>query len=368
MAAACALLAGGIAQGVGAGPGSPARADLLGSAAGAHDSTNRGASEDRAVRTPTQPSHPSTPGSGGLPFPTQPTPTKPPTPGNGGGNTSTQPTPTKPPTPGNGGSTPNPTPPTPKPPTPGNGGSTPNPTPPTPKPPTPGNGGSTPNPILVPPVAPEAPVVPVIPGGGTTAASPRSGGAGPTIAATVAAAVPSRVPTSGLAAGRGPVTIHVFVDLGDPDDAAAHLRITPVLLRRVATDGTATVLLSPLCMGRDANSIEAAAAMLAASRQNRAWSVAAGLAGTRLSRDGDWLTAATLKRVVVSVKGLTTTRFLNDAKARVVYRDLNIIRQSARASGVTATPSYVVTGGKGKRVVTRPDSVNDILAAIEAVQ
>ena len=263
----------------------------------------------------------------------------------------------------------------------------------------PGNGGGR-NPIAPPQAAPPQPVLPPNPiapsrpsGDPAPARSPRdnspspargdrgsgtpatggtsrtgTGGGSTTPATTPTTAVPSGVRTRGLAAGRGPITIKAYVDLGDPDDAYAHLAISPDLLDAVASDGTARVLLCPLVTGRDVNSIEAARVLLAASRQNRAWQVAAGLARTRLTRDGDWLTTATLRRVVRSAKRVSAKRLARDAKARRAVRDLNRVRKAARADRVRTTPAFVVEGPGGERVVTNPEGLSEVMGAVDAVR
>ncbi len=204
--------------------------------------------------------------------------------------------------------------------------------------------------------------------GGTSGTGVGTGSGDTTPATTPTTAVPSGVRTRGLAAGRGPITIKAYVDLGDPDDAYAHLAISPDLLDAVASDGTARVLLCPLVTGRDVNSIEAARVLLAASRQNRAWQVAAGLARTRLTRDGDWLTKATLRTVVRSAKRVSAKRLARDAKARRAVRDLNRVRKAARADRVRTTPAFVVEGPGGERVVTDPDGLGEVMGAVNAVR
>ena len=204
--------------------------------------------------------------------------------------------------------------------------------------------------------------------GGTSGAGTGAGSGSTTPATTPTTAVPSGVRTRGLTAGRGPITIKAYVDLGDPDDAYAHLAISPDLLDAVASDGTARVLLCPLVTGRDVNSIEAARVLLAASRQNRAWQVAAGLARTRLTRDGDWLTTATLRTVVRSAKRVSAKRLARDAKARRAVRDLNRVRKAARADRVRATPAFVVEGPGGERVVTDPEGLGEVMGAVDAVR
>lgn len=223
-----------------------------------------------------------------------------------------------------------------------------------------GNGGG--NPGTAPPGRPTTPGPPAVPGGGN--GSGGNGGGKP----DPAMAVPKGVPTAGLAVGTGVVQVHEYVDLGDMGDARAHQRVVPALLRQVAAEGLGSVVLRPLVMGRDANSTEAAAALIAASRQNRAWFVAGHLVTARTARGGDWITPASLRAIGRSISGLAVTRFVRDAASRAVYPQLNTIRREAQAAKVTVTPAFVVKGPGGTRVVSDPGTAADVIRAIGEVR
>ncbi len=258
-----------------------------------------------------------------------------------------------------------------------------------------GNGGGE-NPIITPPAVPR-PATPVTPGapvaprnpivppgqggssGGSSGGSPSTGGGGGPAggggsgrgggtATTPTAAVPRTMPTSGMSAGRrGAVEVRYFVDLGDLVSATAHLTIVPTVLSRMAVGGLGTVTLRPLMTGRDANSTEAACALVAASQQNRAWQVAQSLATARSTIDGDWLSTSTLRSIAKRISGLAVSRFVQGATGRACYRQLTAVRAEARASRVGSSPAFVVKGSGGTRVVMSPGSADDVMDAVAAV-
>ena len=263
-----------------------------------------------------------------------------------------------------------------------------------------GNGGGG-NPIITPPavprpatpvtpgspVAPRNPIVPPSQGGssgGSSGGSPSTGGGGGPAgggggrgggsgqgggtATTPAAAMPRTMPTSGMSAGRkGAVEVRYFVDLGDLVSATAHLTIVPTVLSRMAVGGLGTVTLRPLMTGRDANSTEAACALVAASQQNRAWQVAQSLATARSTIDGDWLSTSTLRSIGKRISGISVGRFVQGATGRACYRQLTAVRAEARASRVGSSPAFVVKGSGGTRVVMSPGSADDVMGAVAAV-
>ncbi len=224
-----------------------------------------------------------------------------------------------------------------------------------------GNGGGGGNPVITPPGRPGNPGGPAIPGGG---GGSRPGGTAP----GPAVVVPKGVPTAGLAAGSGAVQVRAYVDLGNIADAQAHQRVVPALLQKVAAEGLGSIALRPLVMGRDANSIEAAGALIAASRQNRAWFVAGHLISARTTKKGDWITPASLRSIGKAIGGLAVARFVRDATSRSVYPQLNTIRREAVAAKVTVTPTFVVKGPRGTRVVSNPGSAAEVMSAIGEVR
>ncbi len=230
-------------------------------------------------------------------------------------------------------------------------------------------------PAPVTPGSPSASRNPIAPGNGGGASGSGSGGGSPsggarpggaTTTTPTVGSVPRNVPTSGMRAGRGATSISYFVDLGDLASASAHLSLVPTVLSRLSSESLGTIMLRPLMTGRDANSTEAACALVAGSQQNRAWVVAAALATARTTTDGDWLRTATL-RSIGQRSGMSVTRFVKGATSRSCYRQLTAIRTEARAAKVGSSPAYVVKGASGTRVVMSPGSVDQVFAAISAV-
>ncbi len=199
---------------------------------------------------------------------------------------------------------------------------------------------------------------------GSRNAAPATGGGSPASAGAIAApAVPRGMPTRGLSAGSGPVAVMVYMDLSHPADAATYLSVTTRLLSRVASDRSATLTFSPIIMGSDSNSMEAALAILAGANQNKTWCVTAQVATLRSTRGGDWINRTALRSIARSC-GISSARFVRDATGNRLYPRLNAIRQQAQADGVGATPSYVVKGGSGSQTVANPGSADAVVAAI----
>ena len=178
--------------------------------------------------------------------------------------------------------------------------------------------------------------------------------------------VPKGLATQGLRAGSGPVDVTVYMDLSDSADASTYLSVTTRLLARVANERSATITFSPLIMGSDSNSMEAALAVLAGANQNRTWCVTGQVAATRSMRGGDWINRTVL-RSIARACGLSSRRFVRDATGNRLYPRLNDIREQAQADGVGATPSYVVKGDGGAQVVVNPGSADAVASAISGV-
>lgn len=230
-----------------------------------------------------------------------------------------------------------------------------------------------------PPATPPAPVTrPGAPGatGGPGTPAPGEppgvggvggGGGGGGASAGPEQAVPRGMMTSGLTAGRGSVQVRYFTDLGDVASASAHLSIIPGLLGRVAADGVATLAIRPLVVTGQADSAEAACALVAAGQQNRAWQAAHHLAATRVTTDGDWVSARTLRSVARKVAGLDAARFVRAAVNRACFPRLNRLRTEARAAGVGSSPEYVITGARGATRLPAPATIDQVIEAIASV-
>ena len=207
-------------------------------------------------------------------------------------------------------------------------------------------------PDLPPPAAPPiASSVPVDRGGGSTDAP----------------ALPGGVSSSGLTAGAGSVDIREYVDMSSAACGKSHQRIVPTLLRRVAAEGLGSVSLRPLITSRDMNSTEAGTAIIAAGLQDKAWEVTAALFRAR-GAGGDWVNPAVLRSIAKATDGLRVTKFMRDAGGIDMYPQLSAIKQEARAAGITVTPAFVVRGPSGSKVVTKPSSASQVIAAIKSVQ
>lgn len=162
--------------------------------------------------------------------------------------------------------------------------------------------------------------------------------------------------------------VREYVDLGDATCAAVHERVVPGLMQGIAATGMGALTLRPLITGPDQERLQAAVAVIAAARQDRAWQVTGALFRAQGTPGSDWVNRTTLRAVASGAGGLAITRFLRDAQGPSAYSQLNAIRKEARRAGVTVTPAFVVRGPGGTRVVQAPTSADVVLAAARAVQ
>lgn len=213
------------------------------------------------------------------------------------------------------------------------------------------------------------PVVPPRPGSGDSGDGTRTTPTPSGAAGGSPPVVPRSVATDGLWAGtRGGVEVREYVDFGDAACAAAHERVVPALMLAIANEDMGALALRPLITGSDQERLQAAVAVIAAARQDRAWQVTSALFRAQGTSGSDWVNRTTLRGIASGIGGLAVTRFLRDAHSRSAYPQLNAIRQEARKAGVTVTPAFVVRGPGGTRMVRAPESADAVLAAVRAVQ
>lgn len=227
-----------------------------------------------------------------------------------------------------------------------------------------------PNPITPAPTRPGSPATPANPiAGGNAPASPGTRTGGTTTTPGTLSPVPRGVRTSGLTAGRGQAQVRYFADLGDVATASGHMAVIPSLLARLSSEGLGTIALRPLVVTGDANSTEAACAVIAAIGPNRAWYVAHHLAAARVTRDGNWVTPAVLGAVARKIAGLSAKpqQFVRASSSRACFPQLNRFRLEATRAGVGSSPTYVITGDGGTTRLAAPASVEQVVDAIRGV-
>ncbi|MSO44733.1 MAG: hypothetical protein EXQ74_05445 [Thermoleophilia bacterium] len=184
-----------------------------------------------------------------------------------------------------------------------------------------------------------------------------------------AVALTKSLPQSGFAIGTpgAPVTVTEFIDPQCPVCKNASDRTIPDIITGPVTDGTATLVIEPLTLiGSDSST--AAIAIAAAAQQNKAWPFTEILYANQGAENSGWATEELLTAIAAAVPGLDvaawTTARTTDAVGTAVFAAAD----RAKAANVNATPTFMITGPGGTRMITGAVEPAAILSAIEAVR
>jgi protein-disulfide isomerase len=176
--------------------------------------------------------------------------------------------------------------------------------------------------------------------------------------APAAPSVLRAVPQHGLVLGSpsAPVTLVEFADLQCPYCGIVARDALPSIVRDYVRTGKVRVVFEGLAfLGPDSDT--ALRAVLAAGRQNRAWSMLEGLYQRQGGENSGWVTEGLLRQVGGEIAGLDTARMLRDRSS--VDREIAAAQRLAERVGVTGTPSFLA-GRSGGRL--RPVELTELTA------
>jgi protein-disulfide isomerase len=176
------------------------------------------------------------------------------------------------------------------------------------------------------------------------------------------------IPQEGDRLGRpdAPVEIAEYADLQCPFCASAATETVPRVVDKYVRDGPARLVFRPLTfIGED--SMRGALAAAAAGEQNKMWEFVEYLYGEQKGENGGWLSDALIAEAAAEV-GLDTAKF-DAARGADPAREL-VARaaQSAQTDGVNSTPTFIVSGPKGKIVVQDYRNEAELDAAVQSVR
>jgi protein-disulfide isomerase len=176
------------------------------------------------------------------------------------------------------------------------------------------------------------------------------------------------IPQSGqaLGAASAPVEIQEFADLQCPYCAQAARETIPPLVERWVRPGTVRISFQPVAfVGPD--SVRGATAALAAGQQNRLWQFVEAIYGEQGAENSGWLDDELVGATAAAV-GVGRDRFEADRASSSVQEAFQRIAFQAQAAGVRSTPTFVIRGPGGVRVIAGVPGTGDLDAAIEAVR
>ena len=163
-----------------------------------------------------------------------------------------------------------------------------------------------------------------------------------------------------------PVTVREFIDPQCPVCKAASETTVPAIIEGPVADGTAKLIIEPLTfLGSDSSN--GALAIAAAANQNRGVTFTEILLANQGKENSGWISDALLTQIAGAIPGLEVATWDTDRKGTEVGDALFATSDRATADGVNATPTFVITGPGGKKVITGASQPKEVLDAIEAV-
>ena len=179
----------------------------------------------------------------------------------------------------------------------------------------------------------------------------------------------SEIPQRGTTLGEAdaPVEISIYEDYQCPFCGQFSRETLPGVIANHVRNGEATVESRPMTfLGPD--SFEAAGAALAAGGQDRYWQYHSLLFENQRAENSGYVTDEFLGELARQVPGLDVAAWNDRRAAGYGESELREVEAEARAAGIDATPTVVVSGPAGERVLGGEDGAAEVSAAVREVK
>lgn len=177
------------------------------------------------------------------------------------------------------------------------------------------------------------------------------------------------IPQNGLVLGdqAAKVTLYEYGDLQCPVCKAFSEGIVPEVIDSKVRDGDAKLEFRNFVIIGD-ESIPAAAAAIAAGRQDRGWSFVELFYRNQGVEASGYVTGEFLTEIARGAGVPDLSRWDRDRKSAAVLAQVKRESEEAQSLGMTGTPSFAVSGPatQGKEVLGTPGDAGTLEAAIEA--
>jgi protein-disulfide isomerase len=192
--------------------------------------------------------------------------------------------------------------------------------------------------------------------------------AGETVGVTKTLDLVKGIPQAEFTLGKpgAPVTVREFIDPQCPVCKAASETTVPAIIEGPVADGTAKLIIEPLTfIGSESST--GALAIAAAARQDRGVTFTEILLANQGKENSGWVSDALLTDIAGKIPGIDVATWESDRQGTEVGDAVFAASDRATANGVNATPTFVITGPGGKKVITGASEPKAVLDAIEAV-
>ncbi len=178
----------------------------------------------------------------------------------------------------------------------------------------------------------------------------------------------SGIAQEGDALGRpgAPVEIVEYADLQCPFCAEASREAVPALVDRYVRDGSARLVFRPLSFIGD-DSQRGALAAAAAGEQGKMWQFVEKVFARQGGENSGWLSDALISEVATEV-GLDTSVFARARTGDSARAAVARAAQRAQSDGISSTPTFVVSGPRGRVVVDDYRNLEEFDRAVRTVR
>jgi len=176
------------------------------------------------------------------------------------------------------------------------------------------------------------------------------------------------IPEKGFTIGKAsaPVTVREYIDPQCPVCEAASTKTIPGIIKGPVKDGTAKLIIEPLTfIGPDSS--DAALAIAAAAQQDKGFAYTEILYANQGQENSGWATDEVLTGIASATPGLDVEAWKTARSGEAAANAVFASSDRGQASGVSATPTFVVKGPGGTKVITGAVDSSEVINAIEAV-
>lgn len=204
--------------------------------------------------------------------------------------------------------------------------------------------------------------------GGSSSSDSSASSGGSVAGATAVLAMTKGIPQSGFTVGKAsaPVKVKEFLDPQCPVCRKASTDAVPALLKGPVRAGEASLTVEPLTfIGSDSST--AALAIAAAAEQDRGFVYSDIVYANQGAENSGWATEDLLTGIASAIPGINVSTWQTARSGQTASDAVFAASDAAKAAGVNATPTFVITGPGGTKTLTGAIPGSELLAAVKSV-
>lgn len=204
--------------------------------------------------------------------------------------------------------------------------------------------------------------------GGDSSGNSSASTGGSVAGADAVLAMTKGIPQKGFTVGKAsaPVKVKEFLDPQCPVCKKASADAVPALVKGPVKAGQANLTIEPLTfIGSDSST--AALAIAAAAEQDRGFVYSDIIYANQGAENSGWATEDLLTGIASAIPGVNVSTWQTARTAQSASDAVFAASDAAKAAGVNATPTFVITGPGGTKTLTGAIPGSELLAAVKSV-